>query len=134
MFAVFKLFNASSKALREFLLLLGTRYSDIHWQAYALLFITFPTIFQIRQLDEAAARLVQGHPDSADTIRSKQEEIHDEWTQLTAKANALKEKLLDSYDLQRFLSDYHYLTAWIQSMIGLVASDVTGAEALLERH
>lgn len=94
---------------------------------------------KIRQLDEAAARLVQGHPDSADTIRSKQEEIHDEWTQLTAKANARKEKLLDSYDLQRFLSDYRDLTAWIQSMMGLVASDelasdVTGAEALLERH
>lgn len=82
---------------------------------------------------------MQGHPDSADTIRSKQEEIHDEWTQLTAKANARKEKLLDSYDLQRFLSDYRDLTAWIQSMMGLVASDelasdVTGAEALLERH
>lgn len=95
--------------------------------------------FQIRQLDEAAARLVQGHPESADTIRSKQEEIHDEWTQLTAKANARKEKLLDSYDLQRFLSDYRDLSAWIQSMMGLVASDelasdVTGAEALLERH
>lgn len=94
---------------------------------------------KIRQLDEAAARLVQGHPDSADTIHSKQEEIHEEWTQLTAKANARKEKLLDSYDLQRFLSDYRDLTAWIQSMMGLVASDelasdVTGAEALLERH
>lgn len=90
-------------------------------------------------MDEAAARLVQGHPDSAETINSKQEEIHDEWTQLTAKANARKEKLLDSYDLQRFLSDYRDLTAWIQSMMGLVASDelasdVTGAEALLERH
>lgn len=90
-------------------------------------------------MDEVAARLVQGHPESADTIRSKQEEIHDEWTQLTAKANARKEKLLDSYDLQRFLSDYRDLTAWIQSMMGLVASDelasdVTGAEALLERH
>lgn len=94
---------------------------------------------QIRQLDEAAVRLVQGHPDAADTIHSKQEEIHDEWTQLTAKANARKEKLLDSYDLQRFLSDYRDLSAWIQSMMGLVASDelatdVTGAEALLERH
>ncbi len=94
---------------------------------------------KIRQLDEAAARLVQGHPDSADTICSKQEEIHEAWTQLTGKANARKEKLLDSYDLQRFLSDYRDLSAWIQSMMGLVASDelandVTGAEALLERH
>lgn len=50
-----------------------------------------------------------------------------------------KEKLLDSYDLQRFLSDYRDLMSWINSMMGLVssdelASDVTGAEALLERH
>jgi spectrin alpha len=94
---------------------------------------------KIRQLDEVAARLVQGHPDSADTIRSKQEEIHEEWTQLTAKANARKEKLLDSYDLQRFLSDYRDLSAWIQSMMGLVASyelasDVIFAVALLVVH
>lgn len=56
-----------------------------------------------------------------------------------AQANARKEKLLDSYDLQRFLSDYRDLSSWIASMMGLVSSDelatdVTGAEALLERH
>lgn len=55
------------------------------------------------------------------------------------QANARKEKLLDSYDLQRFLSDYRDLSSWIASMMGLVSSDelatdVTGAEALLERH
>lgn len=46
---------------------------------------------------------------------------------------------MDSYDLQRFLSDYRDLSSWIASMMGLVSSDelatdVTGAEALLERH
>lgn len=39
----------------------------------------------------------------------------------------------------RFLSDYRDIMAWINSMKGLVSSeelanDVTGAEALLERH
>lgn len=39
----------------------------------------------------------------------------------------------------RFLSDYRDLMAWINSMMALVSSDelandVTGAEALLERH
>ena len=58
---------------------------------------------------------------------------------LRAQADARKEKLLDSYDLQRFLSDFRDLSSWIQSMMGLVSSeelaaDVTGAEALLERH
>ncbi|KAK0179706.1 hypothetical protein PV327_005434 [Microctonus hyperodae] len=94
---------------------------------------------KIKQLDETANRLMQSHPDTAEQTYVKQKEINEEWTQLTAKANSRKEKLLDSYDLQRFLSDYRDLMAWINSMMGLVASeelasDVTGAEALLERH
>ncbi|XP_012266103.2 spectrin alpha chain isoform X2 [Athalia rosae] len=94
---------------------------------------------KIRQLDEIAHRLMQSHPDTAEQTYAKQKEINEEWTQLTAKANSRKEKLLDSYDLQRYLSDYRDLMAWINSMMGLVASeelasDVTGAEALLERH
>lgn len=94
---------------------------------------------KIKQLDETANRLMQSHPETAEQTYAKQKEINEEWTQLTAKANNRKEKLLDSYDLQRFLSDYRDLMAWINSMMGLVASeelasDVTGAEALLERH
>lgn len=94
---------------------------------------------KIRQLDETANRLMQNHPETAEQTYIKQKDINEEWTQLTAKANSRKEKLLDSYDLQRFLSDYRDLMSWINSMMGLVssdelASDVTGAEALLERH
>jgi spectrin alpha len=94
---------------------------------------------KIKQLDETANRLMQSHPDTAEQTYAKQKEINEEWTQLTAKANLRKEKLLDSYDLQRYLSDYRDLMSWINSMVGLVASeelasDVTGAEALLERH
>lgn len=94
---------------------------------------------KIRSLDETASRLMQSHPESAESTYTKQSEINSEWTELTAKANARKEKLLDSYDLQRFLADYRDLMSWIASMMSLVssdelASDVTGAEALLERH
>jgi hypothetical protein len=90
-------------------------------------------------LDETANRLMNTHPESRDNTYMKQREINEEWTQLTVKANLRNEKLLDSYDLQRFLSDYRDLMSWINSMMGLVssdelASDVTGAEALLERH
>lgn len=90
-------------------------------------------------MDETANRLMNTHPESRDNTYMKQREINEEWTQLTAKANLRNEKLLDSYDLQRFLSDYRDLMSWINSMMGLVssdelASDVTGAEALLERH
>lgn len=79
------------------------------------------------------------HPESAEQTYAKQKEINELWTQLTAKANSRKEKLLDSYDLQRFLNDHRDLLAWINSMLGLVSSeelanDVTGAEALIERH
>uniref|UniRef100_A0A0K8TCJ0 Spectrin alpha chain n=1 Tax=Lygus hesperus TaxID=30085 RepID=A0A0K8TCJ0_LYGHE len=94
---------------------------------------------KIRQLDETANRLMQTHPETAEQTYAKQKDINEEWTQLTAKANSRKEKLLDSYDLQRFLSDYRDLMSWINSTMSLVsseelASDVTGAEALLERH
>ncbi|XP_047035477.1 spectrin alpha chain isoform X1 [Helicoverpa zea] len=94
---------------------------------------------KIRSLEDTANRLMSTHGDSADATYSKQREINEAWQQLQARANARKEKLLDSYDLQRFLSDYRDLMAWINSMMALVSSDelandVTGAEALLERH
>lgn len=94
---------------------------------------------KIRQLDDTANRLMQSHPDTADQTYAKQKEINEEWQQIITKANLRKEKLLDSYDLQRFLSDYRDLMAWINSMMSLVSSeelanDVTGAEALIERH
>ncbi|KAL1423826.1 hypothetical protein MTO96_003740 [Rhipicephalus appendiculatus] len=94
---------------------------------------------RIHQLDDTAARLVNTHPESTEAMITKKQEIIQEWTRLTAKAKARKEKLLDSYDLQRFLADYRDLTSWINSMMALVSSDelandVTGAEALLERH
>lgn len=94
---------------------------------------------KIRQLDETANRLMQSHPDTADQTYTKQKEINEMWDQIITKSTARRERLLDSYDLQRFLSDYRDLLAWINSMMGLVtseelANDVTGAEALIERH
>ncbi len=58
---------------------------------------------------------------------------------LLPQADDRKSKLIDSLDFQRFLSDFRDLMSWISSMMALVSSnelaqDVTGAEALLERH
>jgi len=94
---------------------------------------------KVRELDDTAQRLMQTHPDQAENIYEHQTEINEMWNALTIKADARKVKLLDAYDLQRFLSDYRDLTSWINSMMALVSSDelakdVTGAEALLERH
>ena len=94
---------------------------------------------KIKKLHDLAKKLISNHPESKDVIVEKQEEIQEEWKHLNTKANTRKEKLLDSYDLQRFLSDYRDLMSWINGMTGLIANDelatdVTGAEALLERH
>ena len=63
---------------------------------------------KVRALDNQAAELVQEHPDEAQAICRHQSEITDKWNELTAKADQRKAKLLDSYDLQRFLADYRY--------------------------
>uniref|UniRef100_A0A914M706 Spectrin alpha chain n=1 Tax=Meloidogyne incognita TaxID=6306 RepID=A0A914M706_MELIC len=83
--------------------------------------------------------LRQTHPEAAEQIYDLQRQLNDQWTTLTQKANRRKDKLLDNYDYQRFLSDYRDLIQWIDGMVNLVSSDelandVTGAEALLERH
>lgn len=94
---------------------------------------------KVRQLDEAASRLINTHPDVAEQIYAKQKELNDHWIRLTQKADARKDKLMASYDLHRFLSEYQDLMSWINSMMSQVSSeemadDVTGAEALIERH
>lgn len=92
--------------------------------------------------------------EAAEQIYDLQRQINDQWNQLTQKSNSRKDKLLDSYDYQRFLSDYRDLMQWIGEAISMrpsmansiaagmnqlvasdeLANDVTGAEALLERH
>lgn len=67
---------------------------------------------KIRQLDDTANRLMATHGDSADATYSKQREINEAWQQLQARANARKEKLLDSYDLQRYVPQF--LVMWSQ--------------------
>ncbi|CAJ0583549.1 unnamed protein product, partial [Mesorhabditis spiculigera] len=94
---------------------------------------------KIKSLDEKANRLRQSHPEAAEQIFDLQRELTEQWNDLTKKANSRREKLLESYDYQRFLTDYRDLMQWIQTQTGLVSSqelanDVTGAEALLERH
>jgi len=94
---------------------------------------------KIRNLDEAAKKLSSNHPDSVQEVIELKTIVEEQWTILNIKANERKEKLLDSYDLQRFLADYRDLMSWIGGMKSLIqsnelANDVTGAEALLERH
>ncbi|XP_072287916.1 spectrin alpha chain, non-erythrocytic 1 isoform X3 [Pyxicephalus adspersus] len=94
---------------------------------------------KVNSLGETAERLIQSHPESADDIQEKCTELNQAWNSLGKRADKRKEKLGDSHDLQRFLSDFRDLMSWINGIRGLVSSDelakdVTGAEALLERH
>ncbi|XP_063792528.1 spectrin alpha chain, non-erythrocytic 1 isoform X5 [Pseudophryne corroboree] len=94
---------------------------------------------KVNSLGETAQRLIQSHPESADDIQEKCTELNQAWNSLGKRADKRKEKLGDSHDLQRFLSDFRDLMSWINGIRGLVSSDelakdVTGAEALLERH
>nr|CDS29622.1 Spectrin alpha actinin [Hymenolepis microstoma] len=94
---------------------------------------------RVKQLDVKAADLAQTHPQEAEGICQHQEQINQAWNDLTAKAEARKAKLLDSLDLQKFLADGRDLQSWMNTMYALVnsndlANDVTGAEALIERH
>ncbi|XP_033114838.1 spectrin alpha chain, non-erythrocytic 1-like isoform X3 [Anneissia japonica] len=94
---------------------------------------------QVQSLDETGKRLMDSHPESAEAIHEKKSEINKDWEAIQERAKARKDKLMDSYDLQRFLSDFRDLMSWVNGMMVLVSSDelakdVTGAEALLERH
>ncbi|KAL4609564.1 spectrin alpha chain, non-erythrocytic 1-like isoform X10 [Arapaima gigas] len=94
---------------------------------------------KMNSLGETAERLIQSHPEAADDIQEKCTELNTAWNSLVDRANQRKDKLGNSHDLQRFLSDFRDLMSWINGIRGLVSSeelakDVTGAEALLERH
>uniref|UniRef100_A0A8I5ZKH2 Spectrin, alpha, non-erythrocytic 1 n=1 Tax=Rattus norvegicus TaxID=10116 RepID=A0A8I5ZKH2_RAT len=94
---------------------------------------------KVNSLGETAQRLIQSHPESAEDLKEKCTELNQAWTSLGKRADQRKAKLGDSHDLQRFLSDFRDLMSWINGIRGLVSSDelakdVTGAEALLERH
>uniref|UniRef100_A0A669AYG4 Spectrin alpha chain, non-erythrocytic 1 n=1 Tax=Oreochromis niloticus TaxID=8128 RepID=A0A669AYG4_ORENI len=94
---------------------------------------------KVNSLGETAERLIQSHPESVDDIQEKCTELNTAWSSLVGRADQRKDKLGNSHDLQRFLSDFRDLMSWINGIRGLVSSeelakDVTGAEALLERH
>merc|ERR550534_920132 len=94
---------------------------------------------KVMTLGQEAARLCGIHPDHADQIKSKHQEIESNWESLTGKAKERKRRLDDSYFLHRFLSDFRDLVNWIHDMKAIIAADelakdVAGAEALLERH
>lgn len=64
----------------------------------------------MNSLGETAERLIQSHPESAEDLQEKCTELNQAWSSLGKRANQRKEKLGDSHDLQRFLSDFRYIS------------------------
>merc|ERR550519_2033747 len=84
-------------------------------------------------------RLCEIHGEHSEQILAKNSQIEANWEELVAKAAQRKQKLDESYFLHRFLADFRDLSLWINDMKAVIgadelAKDVSGAEALLERH
>merc|ERR1719411_2501388 len=94
---------------------------------------------RVRTINQEAKRLCSIHGEHTGQINTKNELIEKNWDELVSKAKERKKKLDESYYLHRFLADYRDLTLWINDMKAVIgadelAKDVSGAEALLERH
>lgn len=91
-------------------------------------------------LTREGERLASSSPEQTDEqLASKLAELTSHWSNLKAKAQMRKERLSESYKLQSFLSDYRDLMNWYSEMstvmtVDELAKDVSGAEALIERH
>uniref|UniRef100_A0A8C0XSS6 SH3 domain-containing protein n=1 Tax=Castor canadensis TaxID=51338 RepID=A0A8C0XSS6_CASCN len=89
---------------------------------------------KVNSLGETAQRLIQSHPESAEDLKEKCTELNQAWTSLGKRADQRKA----NFEFFLFLR-LRDLMSWINGIRGLVSSDelakdVTGAEALLERH
>uniref|UniRef100_A0A8C0LAT4 Spectrin alpha chain, non-erythrocytic 1 n=1 Tax=Canis lupus dingo TaxID=286419 RepID=A0A8C0LAT4_CANLU len=98
---------------------------------------------KVNSLGETAERLIQSHPESAEDLQEKCTELDQAWSSLGKRADQRKAKLAR---VAQKCNNYSFvglvardLMSWINGIRGLVSSDelakdVTGAEALLERH
>ena len=86
-------------------------------------------------------RLAQANPATAaaDLLHAKLAELAAHWSELRQRAQQRKQRLADSFRLQTFLADYRDLMNWYHEMSAVMSADesvkdVSGAEALIERH
>ena len=74
-------------------------------------------------LGQESEKLCHTHPDHAEQINAKQQEIMQNWNELIEKAKQRKQKLDESYYLHRFLADFRELTSWITDMKAVICAD-----------
>ena len=59
----------------------------------------------MQKIESLSAKLCKKYPDRAGDISEKQNEALDNWEKLEELADQRKQKLADSYQLQKFLSE-----------------------------
>ncbi|XP_043302195.1 spectrin alpha chain, erythrocytic 1 [Cervus canadensis] len=94
---------------------------------------------KVKELCAKADKLKLSHPSDAAEIQQMKEDLLSSWEHIRNLATSRYEKLQASYGYQRFLSDYDELSGWMEEKTALINADelpkdVTGGEALLDRH
>ncbi|XP_045697382.1 spectrin alpha chain, erythrocytic 1 [Phyllostomus hastatus] len=94
---------------------------------------------KVKELYAKADKLKLSHPSDAPQIQQMKEDLVSNWERIRALATRRYAKLQASFWYQRFLSDYDELSGWMKEKTALInadelPTDVTGGEALLDRH
>lgn len=94
------------------------------WWKYSISFEAFYSLLypfaQVNSLGETAERLIQSHPEAVDDIQEKCTELNTAWSSLVGRADQRKDKLGNSHDLQRFLSDFRWGENSYLMLLGLI--------------
>ncbi|XP_066961562.1 spectrin beta chain isoform X15 [Macrobrachium rosenbergii] len=90
-------------------------------------------------LEREADKISQDHPEEAELIRERVEQIRAVWDQLTQLLKERDAKLEEAGDLHRFLRDLDHFQAWLTKTMTDVASEdipsnLAEAEKLLSQH
>ncbi|CAF1062161.1 unnamed protein product, partial [Didymodactylos carnosus] len=93
----------------------------------------------VENLRKEGARIEEDIPDGSDQIHKRLQDMVQAWDDLRTKSEERKTVLNESFRLHRFLSEFRDLMNWTLDMenqlkLDELAKDVSGAEALLERH
>ena len=106
---------------------------------------------KVKSLRQEAERLLNNHNNNSSDnnassnanqlkqLNDKLNELNEKWSRLEQKSDEKRKRLIDSIKLQRLLSDWRDLVTWLSEMTNVMsgeemAKDVSGAEALIERH
>nr|XP_045601233.1 spectrin beta chain-like isoform X2 [Procambarus clarkii] len=94
---------------------------------------------KLDSLEREADKISKDHPEEAELIRERVEQIRAVWDQLTQLLKERDAKLEEAGDLHRFLRDLDHFQAWLTKTMTDVASEdipsnLAEAEKLLSQH